>query len=218
MTKHLKAEADEDRILSPGDRLFEPIYNFLIILASISNAASLMVGGDTHTHTNPVMRVSTRWPDLGLALPLGGVLQHVLNDVTPKEIHIGIITRPGLLAIPMPNIKFQTSGYETVLAHVIAPIFLSFFERYNVWLTANRGDAKKWHPTLNFARVIRNAAAHGKIEIRNPASAPAVWRDLSYGYAQNGARIIGTDLKFGEIIALMFEADEALDSDNVPIL
>ena len=37
------------------------------------------------------------------------------------------------------------------------PIFLSFFERYNVWLTDTLGDAVNWHPTLNFARVVRNA-------------------------------------------------------------
>ena len=40
-----------------------------------------------------------------------------------------------------------------------------FFERYNDWLNVNKGEAKNWPPTLNFARVVRNGVAHGKINI-----------------------------------------------------
>jgi hypothetical protein len=66
--------------------------------------------------------------------------------------------------------------------------------------------------------VIRNAAAHGKINIRNP-NAPAVsWRDLSYSFADNGKRIFGAEFHMGEAIALMLESSEALDKLNAPVL
>jgi hypothetical protein len=71
---------------------------------------------------------------------------------------------------------------------------------------------------LNFARVVRNAIAHGKIEIRNSNAPPVTWRGLTYSYADNGKQIFGTDLKLGEIVALIFDASDALDGIDAPIL
>jgi hypothetical protein len=214
----MKAKWDHTRVLKPGDRLFTPISDFLILLAAIGYSASLLVGGSTHTTPNPVARVSTRWPDLGFAVPLGGVLQHALTNKTPSEIHIGVITDPATLAPPLPNAKIQTAGYESTMTHAISPIFLMFFERYNVWLTDNLGDGINWPPTLNFARVVRNSVAHGAISIRNPNTPSVMWRGLTYSHADNGAKIVGTDLKFGELIALMFDCSDVLDSSGVPVL
>jgi hypothetical protein len=104
------------------------------------------------------------------------------------------------------------------MAHIIAPIFLMFFERYNVWLRDHLGEPNNWPATLNFARVVRNAIAHGKIEIRNSNAPPVTWRGLTYSYADNGKQIFGTDIKLGEIIALIFDASDALDEIDAPIL
>jgi hypothetical protein len=151
-------------------------------------------------------------------IPLGGVLQHALLNKQPKEIHIGIVTTPDTLAEPMPNVKYQTGGFEQTLNLAISPIFLMFFERYNDWLDKSLGDAVNWPSTLNFARVVRNAIAHGAIRIRNPKASPVTWRGISYGYTNNGQQIIGAGLGFGEIFALMLDCDKELDSIKAPIL
>ena len=101
---------------------------------------------------------------------------------------------------------------------MIAPIYLMFFERYNDWLTETYGDAINWPSTLNFARVVRNAIAHGKINIRNPATLPVTWKGLSYGYPENGRTIIGTDMRLGDVLILMFEIDGELTKLNAPVL
>jgi hypothetical protein len=177
-----------------------------------------MVGGKVHTNPKPVFRVGTRWPDYGLGVPLRGPLEHALVGTVPTSIEIGIITDSHVLTEPLADVKLQTGGLNDVMAHVVSPIFLSFFERYNEWMTTNLGDAVNWPPTLNFARVIRNSVAHGKIKINDP-NAPAVrWRDLSYSHADNGCQIIGTDIKLGEILALMFDANDGLDGVGVPVL
>lgn len=75
-----------------------------------------------------------------------------------------------------------------------------------------------WHPTLNFCRVVRNAAAHGSINFRNPRAPSVVWRGLSFGPADNGRQIIGGELRVGDIIGPMFEANEELDRMGAPIL
>ena len=103
---------------------------------------------------------------------------------------------------------------------IIAPIFLMFFEPYNDWLddTYGRGSAPTWPPVLNFARVLRNSIAHNGIHFRNPEAPPVSWRTLSYGPANEGKKIIGRDMSLGDVLGLMFEADEALRALNAPIL
>jgi hypothetical protein len=41
------------------------------------------------------------------------------------------------------------------MAHIASPVFLAFFERYNVWAKDSYGDVTTWPSPLNFARVIR---------------------------------------------------------------
>lgn len=215
MSETLKLGEHIKRVASPGDRIFEPVNDLLIILSAIAHAASMMVDGSTHKIARPVMRVRTRWP---LAIPLRGPLEMALTERVPAHIEIGIITDPSELSKVLPAAKHRTNGLLGVMSHVIAPIFLMFFERYNDWLDKALGEAVNWPPTLNFARVVRNSVAHGKITIRNPAAEPVSWRDLTYSYPDNGRKIVGEDVSVGEIIALIFDASDALDAISAPIL
>jgi len=201
--------------LSPSDRLFAPIYDLLIILASIANAASVMVGGTTHTIQRPAMRINSHRTQTAYALPLGGPLQLALRETIPERIEIGIVP---FTETDLPNAKIKTRGLDQIVHHVISPIFLMFFERYNDWLTRTHGDCINWPATLNFCRVVRNAIAHGKINIRNPGSPAVTWRGLSYDYKSNGRTIIGGDLRIGDILGLMFEANEDLNNISAPVL
>jgi hypothetical protein len=206
------------RRILPGDRLFEHVNTLLIMLAALGHAASLMVGGNTHRDRKPVMRIGTGWPDLGFAVPLRGPLEHALAATLPEYIEIGIMTDAGELAKQLPNAKAQTGQLNTTMAHIMSPVFLAFFDRYNVWARDEFGDVAKWPLPLNFARVIRNAAAHnGKLDIRNPNAQPASWRGLTYGPSDHGREIIGTDIKLGEILALMFDVDDCLTSIGAPV-
>jgi hypothetical protein len=105
-----------------------------------------------------------------------------------------------------------------VVGHILGPIFISFFERYNVWLRETYGDGVNWHPTLNFARVVRNSAAHGGINFRNPGAPSVSWKQFTYGPSDNGRQVIGPDLSLGEMLALMFECSDELDALNAPVL
>lgn len=198
----------------PGDRLFSPINDLLIILSAISHATSVMVGGSIHKEQNPSMRVGARQFEYSFVIPLRGPLEHAIVGKIPESIEIGTTTE----SAPLIDAKLSTRGLDGVMTHVISPIFITFFERYNDWLNDNYGEATNWHPTLNFCRVIRNAAAHGSIHFRNPRAPSVSWRGLTYGPEQNGRQIIGTDIRFGDIIGLMFEANNELNAINAPIL
>ena len=158
--------------IAQGDRLFTPINDLLIILSAMAHAMSVIVGGTTHKKPKPQMRVNSRRMQYAFAIPLRGPLEHALEGTLPNAIEIGI-TPSENAKNPLEGMRYETKGMGNTFSHVMSPIYLIFFERYNDWLTAKYGDGINWPPTLNFARVIRNAVAHGKINIRNP-SAPLV--------------------------------------------
>lgn len=218
MSNGIPLKQDSQRRIVPSDRLFSPINDLLIIISAIGLASSLMADAGAHKTEKTAMRVKTRWPDLAFALPLGGALRHAVHGLIPTGIEIGILTDQTEIAKPLPDAKLKTEGLHNVMGHVVSPIFLMFFERYNNWLTANHGDAVNWPPTLNFARVVRNACSHGEIHIRNPGAPPVTWRGMSIGPADNGSKLIGSQLKLGEILALMFDADDALDAMGTPVI
>jgi hypothetical protein len=162
------------------------------------------------------MNVEFHSRNLGVIIivPLSGAIQFAVEDSLPDFIAIGMKQWFG----PSPQSKIQTSATEAVMMHLIAPIFIMFFERYNEWMTVNHGDAAGWPQALNFARLVRNAIAHGSITIRNPRAAPVEWRGFSYTAADNGRKIVGQDLRIADVLYLMFEASDQLDALKAPVL
>jgi hypothetical protein len=203
------------RRLIPGDRLFLPMNDLHIFLAAISHAASSMADGRTHKSPNPLMQFNTRQLDYAFVLAVRNPLMNALLNKSPPYIEIGMIPNGDLT---LEDAKVGTSGFNTVLAHTFSSIFIIFFERHVDWLDDTYGAAINWHPTLDFCRVVRNAAAHGSIYIKNPQAPSVTWRGLSFGPADNGRQIMGNELCFGDILGLMFDAAAELDRINAPVL
>lgn len=200
-----------------GDRLFEPFNDLTIILAALGRAMHQVGKTGRDAGDFGVMRMKPKIFDYAVAIPLLGPLEIAFRGDLPEGIDIGLIDladAQGELEGPTK----VTSGFGSVMNHIMQPIFLGFFERYNVWLTATSGEAVNWPMTLNFARVVRNAVAHGAINFRNPRTPPVSWKSLTYTYADRGRRIIPDDLGPTDLIGLMIEADEELTSMGAPVL
>jgi hypothetical protein len=142
--------------------------------------------------------------------------KHRILEQPVTHLEIGVIAQ---LSQPDPRTgTISTSGVQLVLQRHNAAAFLAFFERYNDWLTANLGKATNWPMTLNFARVVRNSAAHGGINIRDPRSPPVSYRCFQYSHADNGRNLFEEDITLCEMIALLLDVDTELGKLNVPVL
>jgi hypothetical protein len=202
--------------MNPGDRLFSPINNLLVILSAISHATSLIVDADVHKQLNPTMLVNTRQFDHAFVLPLGRLLEHALANKLPQYIEIGMTANDNDV---LKDAKISTTGFETIMTNVVSAIFLMFFDRYIDWLKDVYGASLNWPTPLNFCRIVRNACAHdGTVDFRSSKEAPVAWRGLSFGPNDNGRHIIGTELRAGDILGLMFEANSKLDHMEAPVL
>ncbi len=155
--------------------------------------------------------------DFAVAADIRDAFLQAVHDEFPASIDIARTFPPTEDTITS---GISTLGLTLVLRQATAAVFLAYFERYNEWLDENLGtDAHvNWPMTLNFARVVRNAASHGKINIRNPRAPPVTWRGLAYAQADNGKQDFGEDLYTGDIIQLMLQTGDELDALGVPIL
>ncbi len=100
--------------------------------------------------------------------------------------------------------------------HTIELITQSAFIRYYETLVPEvedkfGSDPQRWPSVWNFARVIRNAFAHGgKIYFQKPISPIVSWKTQTYSPSDNGRQIMGKDISHGDIILLMAEMDAAI--------
>lgn len=97
-------------------------------------------------------------------------------------------------------------GFGQVLA-------TSFFERNRAAIESKFGSDPNaaWPSVWNFARVVRNAMAHGgMISFTSPTAPNVGWRGLAYSTADNGRNILHTDLWPGDLLDLIAEMDSHL--------
>lgn len=87
--------------------------------------------------------------------------------------------------------------------------FVHFFESIRGKIESKyKKDCSKWPMILNFARVIRNAFAHGgRVHFDSQRAEPIIWKSLTYSPGNEGRRILFEDMGIGDIFKLMEEVD-----------
>jgi hypothetical protein len=109
-----------------------------------------------------------------------------------------------------------------VIANMIGPIFVEFYEAYvQVVLDSHQKTFDRVPEVWRFARVIRNGISHGyRLRIDGTNERPVTWYGLTYSKSDNGRSLLGTidgDLWAGDLVVLMFEMDDLLEKINCPI-
>jgi hypothetical protein len=194
-------------------RLHPYLSNLLIVTAGIGKALNLTA--NVYPHGDFSWFNSRQFP-VTVVLPMSGTIEAALQqqriDVFPVSF-VPVRTQGAF------GLGLDSKVSNSIFVDTIVPVFTTFFEDNVEWLQENvNRDKTKWPGVMGFARVVRNAIAHGgSININDPAATPATWHHLSYGHAQNGQRIIGTELIFGDIMILMFELSDELDRRGCPI-
>lgn len=117
-------------------------------------------------------------------------------------------------ALLPPTTAILELGSLTPLFQTFAQaLATNYFERYRHQIKQSYGGISHWPSVWNFARVVRNAMAHGgRISILNEDEKPVTWKGLTYSYADNGRDILRTDLWPGDLFDLIQEMDAALQT------
>lgn len=197
-------------VLSRGKHcLLDPLNHFLVLTASISIAATHFLKGQVIIDEGDYIAIECNQFPLEVHLPLNGPIQAALNEKRPDEIHVNFVLTP----VETKAYRLNTSGFSETLRQTITPIFVHFFENAKHSLKCQFGkNPEQWPPIWDFARVVRNACAHGgHLHMAGIKPHPVSWHHLKYHQTLNGRQIVGADLSVGDMLVLLFELGDELD-------
>ncbi|MBB5047928.1 hypothetical protein HNR60_002685 [Rhodopseudomonas rhenobacensis] len=129
----------------------------------------------------------------------------MMRNVWPSKIDF---TSYPAVRIPQ-NTPLDLGVLEHFIFSLGQSILTTFVENQKPFLTATYGKVANWPSVWNFARVVRNAMAHGG-KIRIDDKAQVQWQRLSYSEADNGKPIINIDLWPADLFILIKEMEKAI--------
>jgi hypothetical protein len=185
------------------------VFSFLVAIASFASlvdvySSSPEEGGkpwakDHYAAFDGLLcNVTLRWKPLPL-------IHSVMSNGSPAEISLEQYD-----VAPLPTGETVELGS---LGHFIfglsQMILVSYVEGQKDHLNAKYGPVASWPPVWQFARIVRNAMAHGnKLNITDGKA--ATWKGLTYTPSDNGRAIVNADLFPGDLIVMLRELEDAL--------
>lgn len=209
--------------LCPGSRLIlrnqNRLYRHLSHIVTVTSALGLAIHY-VRPHFDRIksgdyMTLSSRMFELEVRLPLYDPMEAAAANVVAEGIYLEIGRQS-----EQPSYELAIGVLSDTLNRLIASSFATFFEEHKDWLDVHHGsDGAKWPATLDFARVVRNSAAHNlKLTFRTQTSRKVMWQNISYTPADHGRQAIGPDLAAADVIFLMMDSSEELDRLGCPII
>lgn len=202
------------RAVNPGERLHQPLSNLMLFQQSIITAVETVTGrparGKPRSEGDKV-GVLSRVANMKIDFPAFGPLEDVIAGKPVKGFRV--LFSPG---VPPEADVINMAEFPDYFDQMISAIFVLHFENCRSWLDQNGlADTTTWPMSIDFARTVRNALAHGgKLEIRPTKTGKVYrtvsWHGLSYSISDHGRQILGTDLYGPDLVALMLDVDDDL--------
>lgn len=102
-------------------------------------------------------------------------------------------------------------GHQRIVRRSVGGSFVRYFESSKPTLIAvAREHPQDWPEPWDFARVLRNAFAHGGIHFENLNATPVRWRSIEFGPQDNGTDPLFPPVGLGDLVDLYLELDDAL--------
>lgn len=206
------AAANRTRTYSPTThRFFDDLVVFLATLSSnLVVAEALRSGGHTKVVADP--KYYMQFEGCSLGVELTWYPQETLMAIAANTWPSQIVLYENLVHPRAPVLSLSSTGAKNLHSLSLQSCFLRYFETNRPTIEARFGkDPSAWPPAWNFARVVRNAFAHGGLLTFQNASAQAVsWQGLTYGPSRQGRQLIFQDMSFVEVVALLEELDALL--------
>lgn len=202
------------RAFKVGERLHAPLLGFFTTSCAYAYAFNWMHGATYTPDRKGNVHIQLVRSNLTLVTAANGWLEAGLNKKV-AEFEIELVP-----AFSQAGVASEYDGNVVVdlMVNMAVPIFSLHYDSCYEWLRSNgHGDTKLWPMTVDFGRLVRNAASHGgRIDQRNPSYRSLTWNGLTYSPADNGKQIIGREIFLGDILTLMIEMDDELVALGAP--
>jgi hypothetical protein len=207
-------------------RLHARLNSMLIMFESVTIAVNYLAHGDAKFKPGASAVFACQQAPLEISVPVCGPLTAAMNNQFPDGIQIQFEHRRTQAltdwASGLGKTPPEIFGFVAVTANLVAPYFVEFYEAYTQFIYDKYGKTELYPPLWRFARVVRNGISHGfKISIERAKDAPVSWYGLTYAYKDNGRAFIGVphpDMTTGDLLLLMFQMNDLLDEEGVPLI
>lgn len=195
-------------------RLIDPLNHLLVLTQSVGFTASYYSNGQVSLDHGDYVAVECKQFPLDVHLPLCGPVQAAIKGQKPDQIQIKFEPTP----VKPRDYTTRSDGFREIFPYAFSPIFILFYENAKPFLESEFGTNQAGWPSIwDFARVIRNACAHGgHLSMTGRQPRPVSWHHLTYDQSRNGRRIVGGDLTVADMLVLLFELSDDLDQRGYP--
>lgn len=193
-----------------SERYFLDFLSYLTAAVGIAHTLHSVHGASSKYSTADTARFSSRQGAAEWHWAPAFAVIDLSSNFLPTSIHLQRFDADQ----PESDAHLNLGAMESLLATFSQALATNYYERHLPIIRTKFGAIKHWPPVWNFARVIRNAMAHGgKISILHPNDPPGRWKGVHYTISDNGRDILANDLWPGDLFDLIIEMDTFLDTN-----
>jgi hypothetical protein len=190
------------------DKCFDDIANYLVTFISLTLTTELYVQGYASPYApNHQAKFDAKQVGKRLILYPHTLLNEMFASRWPTRLVV--VEEPVQLSA---SASLDLDVFERPLIALEQSMIVNYFERERPQIeTRYHPDPAHWPADWNFARVVRNSAAHNnEVCFRTSSAAPVTWRALTYAPADDGRKVLHGDLWPADLIYLLMDLDAHL--------
>lgn len=197
-------------LITNSERYFDDIQSHLVALIGLAHMIEVGSSGKSAIYgPGHTVRLDCATEAASWYWSPHTTVQQLASNFVPTNLVIERIAQTPALGAGALNL----GALGNLLKGFGQALITNYFERHRHDIVDKFGTDvnSSWPSVWNFARVVRNAMAHGgEILIRSPTAPPVNWKGLSYSPNDNGRNILHTDLWPGDLLDLLIEMDSHL--------
>jgi hypothetical protein len=179
-------------ITQSRDKCFDDIVNYLITLLPLTLTAELYAQGFASRYA-PNHQAGFDARQVGKRLIIYPYT--LLGEVFPSRWPTTLSMHEEPVSISATAPPLNLGIFERPLVAPGQSMIVNYFERERPQIKTRYGGIERWPAAWNFARVVRNSAAHNnEVYFRNDNADLVTWRGLTYAPADNERKVLYVDL------------------------
>jgi len=204
-----------NRIIKSSRKCFKSILTIAVSGNILLSTAQYLIGIQRHENVpiQPLLPITfnANASCISLTFDPSDSLTKLAYNRMPSQICF----RENTIAINrnIPSNAAKAPDLSLIRNHIIQSVFINCYESQKARVSEKWDGISLWPRIWHFARVIRNAYAHGGcINWTDTRVSPVSWKTLSYDCTKdNGRKITLKDIGEGDIIILIDELDKTFD-------
>lgn len=199
-------------IVAASEAIFRPVATFMMATVGVAATTEAYTSGTADAWgVDDVALIDAHACDLRLAIRPSHIVREMARNSWPTSIEFKCSELPPLDGTS----ELRLGVFGDYVFGLGQAMITTFFEDNRHKIEATYGALKHWPGAWRFAKVVRDTLSHGgAVHFRHPFEVR--WKKLSYTEADNGRRIVNTDIWPGDLIILLREMEAAIPDRTGP--